>query len=164
LRWRPGTSDYYLEANAEPAPGGPAAPVVLLRPRAPVGSTWVASAQLALTATLSSRTLDARAPTPDSVATITLTNGQVLLLSRQRGLLEGPQWLALPASGSTLPATWRQYGSATQTVLGPYDPRVLFALGVGDEVGYQLTAPLLATLPCQSLLAAAHRGPAAHRR
>lgn len=39
LRWRPSTSDYYREANAEPALGGPAAPVALLRPRAAVGST-----------------------------------------------------------------------------------------------------------------------------
>ena len=148
LRWRPGTADYYLEANAEPALGGPAAPVVvLLRPRAAVGSTWVAAATPALTATLTSRTLDSAGATPDSVATVTLSNGQVLRLSQHYGLLQGPQWLSLPVSGP-LPPTWQQYG-APQPGLGPYDPRALFALGVGDEVGHELTSRSLGALPCE---------------
>ena len=148
LRWRPGTADYYLEANAEPALGGPAAPVaLLLRPRAVVGSTWVASAQPALTATLTSRAANPAGPTLDSVATITLSNGQVLRLSRLRGLLEGPAWLALPASGPLLPA-WQQYG-APQLGLGLYDPRKLFALNAGDEVGYELSPSVFAALQCE---------------
>lgn len=149
LRWRPGTADYYLEANAEPALGGPAAPVaLLLRPRAAVGSTWAASAQPALTATLTGRATDPAGSAFDSVATITLSNGQVLRLSRRRGLLQGPPWLALPASGP-LPPTWQQY-SPPQPGLGPYDPRRLFALNAGDEVGYELAAPVFAALQCQS--------------
>ena len=148
LRWHPGTADYYLEADAEPALGGPAAPVaLLLRPRAAVGSTWAASLQPALTATLTSRAAGAAAAAPDSVATITLSNGQVLVLSQRNGLLQGPQWLGLPASGS-LPPTWQQYGPP-QPGLGPYDPRRLFALSVGDEIGYELSAPLFGALQCQ---------------
>ena len=148
LRWRPGTADYYLEANAEPALGGPAAPVaLLLRPRAAVGSTWAASAQPALVATLTSRAADPAGPTPDSVATITLSNGQVLRLSRLRGLLQGPPWLTLPASGP-LPPAWQQAGPP-QPGLGLYDPRVLFALNAGDEVGYELSAPLFAAIQCE---------------
>ncbi|RZL04824.1 MAG: hypothetical protein EOO62_20425 [Hymenobacter sp.] len=149
LRWRPGTSDYYLEANAEPALGSPAAPVaLLLRPRVALGSTWAASTAPALTATLTSRTLGTVGNAPDSLATITLSNGQLLLLSKRNGLLQGPQWLTLSASGTTPPPTWQQYGPATNP-LGPYDPRTLFAFGVGDEVGYQLTAPWFATVSCQ---------------
>ena len=89
LRWRPGTNDYYLEANAEPALCGPATPVVLLlRPRAAMGSTWAASTQPLLTATLSSRALGPT--TPGSITTISLSNGQTLMLSQHNGLLQGP--------------------------------------------------------------------------
>ena len=148
-RWRPGTANYYLEANAEPALGGPAAPVaLLLRPRAAVGSTWAASAQPALTATLTSRMAGPAAAASDSVATITLSNGQVLRLSRLRGLLQGPPWLTLPAPGGPLPPAWQHYGPP-RPGLGPYDPRVLFALSAGDEVGYELSAPRFAALSCQ---------------
>ncbi|MDJ0365750.1 hypothetical protein QMK33_11355 [Hymenobacter sp. H14-R3] len=41
----------------------------------------------------------------------------MLLLSRRYGLLQGPQWLELPASGGTLPPAWQQYGSAPQVGL-----------------------------------------------
>jgi len=150
LRWRPGTRDYYLEANAEPALGGPAAPVaLLLRPRAAVGSTWVASTAPALSATLTGRELGLAGGVPDSLATITLSNGQTLVLSRLYGLLQGPQWLQLSADGTALPSTWQRYGTLGPG-LGPYDPRTLFALNVGDEVGYSLAAPWFATLACQS--------------
>ncbi|QKG57244.1 hypothetical protein GKZ68_11825 [Hymenobacter sp. BRD128] len=135
LRWRPGGSEYYLEANAEPAPIGPATPVaLLLRPRAAVGSTWAASVQPALTATLSSRALDPAGTSADSVATITLSNGQQVVLSRRYGLRLGPQWLALDGSS---PA-WQQW-TTPQAGLGDYDARQLFALSVGDELGYELT-------------------------
>ena len=135
LRWQPGTADYYLEANAEPTLGGPAQPVaVLLRPRVAVGSTWVASAQPALTATLSSRALSPVGTDTDTVATITLSNGQQFMLSRRYGLVQGPQWLTLASSG-TLPATYKLW-DVPQAGLGSYDPRGLFALGVGDELGY----------------------------
>ncbi|MGI4742969.1 MAG: T9SS type A sorting domain-containing protein [Janthinobacterium lividum] len=139
LRWQPGTSDYYLEANAEPAPNGPATPVALrLRPRAAVGSTWSASTVPALTATLSSRTLGSVGNNvPDSLATITLSNGQVLVLSRQHGLVSGPPWLTLSTGTTAPPAAWQQ-AELPQAGLGSYDPRVIFALNVGDEVGYEL--------------------------
>ncbi|RZK29146.1 MAG: hypothetical protein EOO63_09700, partial [Hymenobacter sp.] len=148
LRWRPGTSDYYLEANAEPTLGSPTTPVaLLLRPRTALGSTWVASSAPALTATLTSRTLDNVGTAPDSLATITLSNGQLVVLSKQHGLLQGPQWLTL-SMGGVIPPNWQQYGPSTAG-LGVYDPRKLFALGVGDELGYQLTAPWYATVSCQ---------------
>ncbi len=138
LRWRPGTSEYYLEANAEPALGGAAvSTTLLLKPRAAVGSTWNASTAPALTATLSSRVLGTAAgSTPDSVATITLSNGQVVVLSRQYGLQAGPPWLTLTTSAATLPANWQQ-AMLPQAGLGSYDPRTLFALTAGDELGYE---------------------------
>jgi len=135
LRWHPGSSDYYLEANAEPALGSPATPVVLLlRPRAAVGSTWVASAQPALTATLRSRTPDPTGTSADSLATIVLSNGQQMVLSRRYGLRQGPQWLTLDGSNNA----WQQW-APPQTGLGDYDARTLFALSAGDELGYEST-------------------------
>lgn len=74
LRWRPGTSDYYLEANAESALGAAGAVALLLRPRTAVGSTWVASTAPTLVATLSRRTLGAAGAGLDSLVTITLSN------------------------------------------------------------------------------------------
>jgi hypothetical protein len=151
LRWRPGTSDYYLEANAEPALGGSASPTtLLLKPRAAVGSTWSASTAPALTATLSSRTLGtATGSTPDSVATITLSNGQVLLLSRQYGLQAGPPWLTLSTGTATPIANWQQ-AMLPQAGLGNYDPRSVFALNVGDELGYSYSELNPFSLPCYS--------------
>ncbi|RZL04541.1 MAG: hypothetical protein EOO62_21020 [Hymenobacter sp.] len=138
LRWQSGTSNYYLEANAEPALSGSASPTtLLLKPRAVVGSTWSASTAPALTATLSSRTLSTVAGgTPDSVTTITLSNGQVLLLSRQYGLQAGPAWLTLSTGTTTPPVNWQQ-AMVPQVGLGSYDPRAIFALNVGDELGYE---------------------------
>ncbi|RZK19060.1 MAG: T9SS type A sorting domain-containing protein [Hymenobacter sp.] len=149
LRWRPGSSDYYLEANAEPALGGAAQPVVLLmRPRAAVGSSWAASTQPALTATLTSRT--AAFSTADSVAVITLSSGQQLAFSRTGGLVQGPQWLTVVAAGTAAPLQWGRY-EMPQPGLDVYDPRNLFKMGVGDEIGYTLTLPYLSgPLLCQS--------------
>ncbi|RZK27689.1 MAG: hypothetical protein EOO63_12885, partial [Hymenobacter sp.] len=133
LRWQPGTRDFYLEANAEPALGTAQAISLLLRPSAAVGIAWAASAQPVLTATLSSRTLGAVGTAIDSVATITLSNGQSILISKHYGLVQGPAWLALATGGST----WYQPGTP-QAGLGFYDPQKLFALNVGDELGYDL--------------------------
>ncbi|RZL02533.1 MAG: hypothetical protein EOO62_22010, partial [Hymenobacter sp.] len=151
LRWRPGTSEYYLEANAEPALGGSAVPTtLLLKPRAAVGSTWSASTTPALTATLSSRVLGSAAgSTPDSVATITLSNGQVLTLSRQYGLQAGPPWLTLVTGTATPPANWQQ-AMLPQIGLGNYDPRSVFALNVGDELGYEYAELNPFSFPCYS--------------
>jgi hypothetical protein len=149
LRWQPGTNDYYLEANAEPAVGQATAVVLLLRPRVAVGSTWVASTQPALTATLSSRGRSTTSPT-DSVATITLSNGQQFLVSREKGLAQGPQWLTLSAAAITPATQWRQFGTP-RLGLGVYDPRTLFSMGVGDELGYIAEVPYLwGSLLCQS--------------
>ncbi|MEJ7658434.1 MAG: hypothetical protein WKG07_01800 [Hymenobacter sp.] len=151
LRWHPGTADYYLEANAEPVLGGPTAPVaLLLRPRAAVGSTWAATsspAQPALTATLTSRAAGPAGATLDSVATITLSNGQVLRLSRLHGLLQGPPWLALPASGPLPPPGNNTARRSRAWVF--YDPRILLALNAGDEVGYELSPSVFAALQCE---------------
>lgn len=133
LRWQPGTRDFYLEANAEPALGTAPATTLLLRPSVAVGSTWAASTQPALTATLSSRTLGAVGTAPDSLATITLSNGQTLVVSKHYGLVQGPQWLTLTTSSST----WYQ-PSLPQAGLSFYDPLKLFVLNAGDELGYDL--------------------------
>lgn len=148
LRWQPGTSNYYLETNAEPALTGASAPtVLLLRPRAAVGSSWTASTQPALTATLSSRVA---LGTADSLATFTLSNGQQLTMSKYAGLSQGPQWLTLPASGAAKPSDWYQV-VAPQAGLGAYDPRQLFAMQPGALLGYYLEdSPLMNPIGCGS--------------
>jgi hypothetical protein len=148
LRWQPGTSDYYLEANAEPAIGQTTPVVLLLRPRVAVGNSWAASTQPALTATLSSRVSNNIAPS-DSIATITLSNGQQFIFSRASGLTQGPQWLTLSAT-ATGPATqWRLYNVSTSS-LGLYNPLTLFGMAVGDELGYKAEVPYLwGSLMCQ---------------
>jgi hypothetical protein len=136
LRWQSAGKEYYLEANAEPALGGPATPTaLLLKPCVAVGSSWVASTSPALTATLSSRTLGAVGNSPDSIATISLSNGQSIILSRSYGLVSGPQWLSLATAAPA--ATWQQ-PALPQAGLGSYDPRMLIALNVGDEIGYKI--------------------------
>lgn len=136
LRWQPGTHSYYLEANAEPLAGTPAAVSLLLQPRAAVGSSWAAGS--GLTATLRSRMLGLVAGTaPDSLATIALSNGQQLVLSQHYGMVSGPQWLALAAPGGAPPATWALAG-LPQVGLGFYDPHRLFALQPGAVLGYEL--------------------------
>jgi hypothetical protein len=150
LRWQPGTSNYYLETNAEAAITGSSTPtVLLLKPRAAVGSSWVASTQPALTATLSSRTPLA-ANTADSLATFTLSNGQQLIISKYNGLSQGPQWLTLPAVGAAKPADWYQV-TAPKTGLGAYDPRQLFAMQPGALIGYYLEdSPIMSAFGCGS--------------
>jgi hypothetical protein len=148
MRWQPSTSNYYLEANAESATGQATPVVLLLRPRAAVGSTWTASTTPALTATLSSRV--GRGIAGDSVATITLSNGQQFIFSRVIGLMQGPQWLTLSATATTPAAQWRQFG-APNLGLGIYDPRTLFSMTAGDELGYIAEVPYQwGPLLCQS--------------
>lgn len=101
LRWLPGTAEYFLEANAETVGTTVMTPTALslrLLPRAAVGSTWTASSQPALTATLSSRSFGNGSGLADTVATITLSNGQTLQIGRQTGLVQGPQWLNLAST------------------------------------------------------------------
>ena len=148
LRWQPGTSNYYLETNAESALNGATTPtVLLLRPRAAVGSSWAASTQPALTATLSSRIALGTASF-DSLAIFTLSNGQQLTMSKYNGLSQGPQWLTLPAVGATKPSDWYQV-IAPQAGLGAYDPRQLFAMQPGALLGYYLEdSPIMSAFGC----------------
>ena len=150
LRWQPGTSNYYLETNAEPAVNGASTPTtLLLKPRAAVGSSWAASTQPALTATLSSR-IPLGASSGDSLATFVLSNGQQLTMSKYNGLSQGPQWLTLPAVGATKPADWYQI-STPQAGLGAYDPRKLFTMQPGALLGYYLEdSPIMSAFGCGS--------------
>ena len=135
LRWRSGTAEFFLEANAEANSGGSATELRLL-PRVPVGSTWAASSQLALTATLTSRGFGNGTGLPDTVATITLSNGQLIQLGRLTGLVRGPQWLQLADSGAAPTDSWTVAYPPQTLAQSPYYPLALFSLGAGDELGY----------------------------
>jgi hypothetical protein len=138
LSWTPGTGEFVLENVVEGS--YQAALSLRLRPRAAVGSTWTASTAPLLTATLSSRawqpvTSAAGSPS-DSVATITLSSGAVLRLSRQYGLLAAPRWLAV--SGSPAPQ-WQASALPVSLAGSPLSPPLLFNFQPGDRLGYEAT-------------------------
>ena len=109
-----------------------AAVTLELRPQAVVGSSWVASVVPALTATLTSRSLQPVQGVADSVAVITFSSGQVLRLSRSYGLLEGPQWLGTTSAT----VQWAQARLPQTLAQAPYNPLALFTMQSGDEMGY----------------------------
>ncbi|MDB5268705.1 MAG: C-terminal target protein [Hymenobacter sp.] len=148
LRWQPGTAEFFLEANPEAQSATSTASLRLL-PRVAVGSTWSASSQPALTATLTSRTLSTVQGVPDSVAVITLNNGQVIRVGRQTGLLEGPQWLSLPA-GSTPALSWAASKAPQTLAQSPYYPPTLFGMMPGDELGYVWDPLTLTAIQCSN--------------
>ncbi|MBO2009633.1 T9SS type A sorting domain-containing protein [Hymenobacter negativus] len=138
LLWTPGTSEFVLENVAEGT--YQAALSLRLRPRAAVGSTWTASTAPLLTATLSSRawqpvTSAAGSPS-DSVATITLSSGAVLRLSRRYGLLAAPRWLAV---GNNTAPQWQVSELPAPLAGTPLSPVVLFNFQPGDRLGYETT-------------------------
>lgn len=142
LLWQPGSADYTLESVTE---GGVAAgATLLLRPRVPVASTWVANAARGITATLTSRGAQLVSGQPDTVATITLSTGPVVRLSRQYGLLEGPQWLALDGS----PTRWVATQLPATLAQSAYNPAKLFDLQPGDELGYINDPITFNPIPC----------------
>jgi hypothetical protein len=148
LRWQPGSTDYYLEANSETVGGNAVTPIAIsvrLQPRAAVGSTWSASSQPALMATLTSRSFDTSKQ--DTVATITFSNGQVVKLGRQTGLLQGPQWLNLTASSA---ATWEASHAPQPLAQSLYSPLALFTLQPGDVLGYVREQSAFSFMPCYS--------------
>ncbi|WP_310397578.1 hypothetical protein [Hymenobacter sp.] len=140
LVWQAGTGEFVLENVAEGS--YQAALSLRLRPRAAVGSTWVACTAPALTGTLTSRTwqpVTSFAGSPsDSVATITLSSGAVVRLSRQYGLLEGPRWLVV--SGPAAPQ-WVADRLPTTLASSPLHPATLFNMQPGDLLGY-VNAPV----------------------
>jgi hypothetical protein len=149
LVWTPGTSEFVLENVAEGT--YQAALSLRLRPRAVVGSTWTASTTPLLTATLTSRTwqpVTSAAGSPsDSIATITLSSGAVVRLSRQYGLLAGPRWLA---AGTATAPQWVASRLPATLVNSPLSPTVLFNMQPGDRLGYDETPRSVGSPPCVS--------------
>lgn len=135
LRWCSGTAEFFLEANAEANSGG-SVTVLRLLPQVPTGSTWAASSQPALTATLISRSFGTGTDLPDTVATTTFSNGQLIQLGRLTGLVRGPQWLQLAGVGAAPANSWTAAYPPQTLAQSPYYPLALFSLGVGDELGY----------------------------
>jgi len=135
LRWRPGQASYTLEALAQT--NVQVAVSLELFPRAVVGSTWSASSQPVRTATLVSRSLQTISPgIQDTVAVINIAASGVattVRLSRDHGLLAGPQWLGGATTGSQL----EQAMLPARFENSIYSPLQLFDVQPGDEFGYQ---------------------------
>ena len=131
LVWQRSPAAFILENLAEGS--FQAAMALELRPQAAVGSSWVAGSSPALTATLTSRSLQQVQGIADSVAVITLSSGQVVRLSRRYGLLEGPQWLGTAIAA----APWMQARLPQALAQSPYNPLALFSMQPGDELGYE---------------------------
>lgn len=127
---RPAQREYVLETLAE---ANLPAQSLVLRPQAAVGSSWAATATL--TATLSARTQRTWGVAPgqvtDSVATITLSNGRIIELSRQNGLVRIPSNLP----GSTV-ADLMAGGAPAPYAASIYSPLKLMDFQPGDELGY----------------------------
>ncbi|MGY3089732.1 hypothetical protein ACVWYF_002780 [Hymenobacter sp. UYAg731] len=147
MRWRPGQASYTLEAQAQP--NVQTAVSLELFPRAAVGSSWNASNQPLRTATLTSRSWQTISPgVQDTVAVITITAAgasTTVRLSRNHGLLAGPQWLG-GATGSqleqaVLPARFED---------SIYSPLQLFDVQPGDEFGYEPFDIGLVTVQCSN--------------
>jgi hypothetical protein len=142
LLWQQGSAEYTLETVTEGSFQTGAA--LRLRPRAGVGSTWLASPALGINATLTSRGLQTVNGQPDTVATITLSTGPVVRLSRRFGLLEAPQWLTL----SSNPVQWVATQLPTTLSQSVYSPLRLFDLLPGDEIGYNNDGSIMTPFPC----------------
>ncbi|MCB2408559.1 T9SS type A sorting domain-containing protein [Hymenobacter lucidus] len=146
LEWRPGTAEYRLVVNADPT-AGQGATSLLLRPRAAVGSSWAAGQNPLVTATLTSRAVQTFG-TPavtDSLATITLSNGQVVRMSRRYGLVSATE-LVYPYSGNS-----REYVQAAlpaALLQSAYSPLAIFDMQPGDELGYVQEPFSYGGLPC----------------
>jgi hypothetical protein len=134
MRWRPGQGSYTLEAQAQA--NVQAAVSLELFPQAAVGSTWSASSQPLRTATLTSRSWQTISPgVQDTVAVITITTAgasTTVRLSRNHGLLAGPQWLG-GATGNQL----EQAALPARFEDSFYSPLQLFDVQPGDEFGYE---------------------------
>ncbi len=145
--WQPATGEFVLENRAEG--NFQAAFSLRLRPQAAVGSSWAASTAPAVTATLTSRSWQPVSNTLgsvfDSVATITLSSGPVLRLSRRYGLLVGPRWLA----GSNSPQ-WEVAQLPVAFVDSPVYPATVFNLQPGDLLGYAYLPRAVSSPPCLS--------------
>lgn len=136
LLWQPGTSDFVLENLAE---GGSSTPLSLrLRPRVAVGTTWVAGGNPVLTATLSGRGWQPVSPAAgapsDTVATITLSSGTVLRLSRRFGLLQGPRWLNVALGAGA--EQWAMAALPASLAQSPLSPAAVFGHQAGHVLGY----------------------------
>ncbi|PJJ58925.1 T9SS type A sorting domain-containing protein [Hymenobacter chitinivorans] len=134
LQWRPGTFEYQLLVTADPT-AGQSATALLLRPCVAVGTTWMASQSPLVTATLSSRGLQSfgSPAVADTLATITLSNGQVVRLSRRYGLVSATE-LVYPYSGAS--KEYVQAALPAPLLESAYSPLKIFDMQPGDELGY----------------------------
>ena len=139
LRVRPG-AEYVLAA----ATGR----TFTLRPRQPLGQPWTATAG-GLTARVTARTLGTVLGQADSLATISLSDGAVLVLSKSLGWVSGPalgRYLnpRLPAAALTLTAL-PERGRGTDR-LGAF---AVYDFQPGDVFLRKNTASGLIGLPCR---------------
>ncbi len=142
LRLRPG-AEYVLAAST--------GRTFTLKPRAPLGQVWAATAA-GLTAQVTVRSLGTVLGQPDSLATIALSDGATIVLSRRFGWVSGPALghylnVRLPAAMLTLVALPELgLGSAGLGAFLAYDfqPGDVF-LRKSTTVGYLGTGP-----PCTS--------------
>ncbi len=127
--------EFTLQVQAEAAitqsPGAPAvaAQTVNLRPQAPVGTSWPLSPTV--TATLTARTLRTVDGIPDSVATITGSDGRLFEIGKQSGLITAPRGL-----GTTATAHIMRLNKTPQPQVYYQQPKYIYDFQPGDEFGY----------------------------
>jgi len=125
------TLQMLAEAAITQSPGAPAvaAQTVNLRPQAPVGSSWPLSPTV--TATLTARTLRTLDGTPDSVATITGSDGRLFEIGKQSGLITAPRGLGTAATARVM-----RLHKTPQPQVYYQQPKDIYDFQPGDELGY----------------------------
>lgn len=110
-----------------------------LKTKAAVGQSWQFSAAPAVTATLTAKAVEPVATVSDSVLTFTLSNGQIIKLSKTYGFVKAPNFIAL-TDASFKPKDLEFYALPEKQVgQAISNPLQIFDFQPGDKFGYHST-------------------------
>ncbi|SHL70024.1 T9SS type A sorting domain-containing protein [Hymenobacter psychrotolerans] len=133
--------------------GGTSGPFVLdrwivLKPFAPVGTTWTSlDIDIGMTTTLVSRGTALIDGVPDSIVTFRVGNpsGLNVVLSKNYGLVSAPRNLLVYSPRASMLTLARRPAPAG---LSYYNPLMLLDLQPGDELGYEQEPIMMSSFPC----------------
>ena len=78
----------------------------LVKPKAAIGTTWVFSQEMQLSATLAARSVGLVQGMPDSVSTVLLSNGDSILLSKNYGLVSARSFVSYTNTAANAQPVW----------------------------------------------------------
>jgi hypothetical protein len=134
MRYNVAQRTYVLYWNGGQVNGDLLDRTLVLKPFVPVGTTWSSYfTDYGVTTKLLSRGTSQIDGVQDSVATFQVSNGQVVVLSKNYGLVSAPQNLAFGLPSSKMLTLARRPAAAARSY---YDPLAILDLQPGDELGY----------------------------